>query len=365
MRSTVLGENSSFQPDGAEPESSTCSAGAVPVLVRMTGIEVSTPADARALSRPSRPLMSILGWPVMSSARSLVAVASSAETLATMLYLPAADRVRRLDLELDVLRLAGVERQGVELLAAVLLGEGGVEILRRGGRERDRDLLAAVVLDAQREFEVRLRVAAQFGKLRVQGELGRQIGGEGHDNRQAGGERTTLRVDRQIGGADRRVLRHVEAKLERDAGIGRRQRRRDRLTAADQGHGPALRYARDRQQQPLGRQAVILQLEAHRRRRAGTERDGRIVGQKEQSLDVVLGLFGTRLPAEGGKSKEHSRKESDNPISHDDRLQTVMLMIPFVFDPSRRHRTSRGYDTRVSLVLAAESITSAIIFWQG
>ena len=50
------------------------------------------------------------------------------------LVLAGGDRVRRLDLELDVLRLAGIERKRIELLAAVLLGEGRVEILRRRAR---------------------------------------------------------------------------------------------------------------------------------------------------------------------------------------------------------------------------------------
>ena len=49
MRSTVFGSNATFQPLGPEPDSSICSAGAVPEFVSTTGIVVSVPAAARAL----------------------------------------------------------------------------------------------------------------------------------------------------------------------------------------------------------------------------------------------------------------------------------------------------------------------------
>ena len=58
VRGITLGR---IQPLGAEPDSSTFSAGAVPVLVTTIGIEVSVPAVARALSKPSRPLISSFG----------------------------------------------------------------------------------------------------------------------------------------------------------------------------------------------------------------------------------------------------------------------------------------------------------------
>src|SRR5262249_57314061 len=88
--STVFGSNSTFQPLGPEPDSSTCSAAAVPVLVTRIGTEASTPADALVLRMPSRPLISILGWPVMSTTRSLLTTASSAVAFAATLNLPAA-----------------------------------------------------------------------------------------------------------------------------------------------------------------------------------------------------------------------------------------------------------------------------------
>src|SRR5262249_43803212 len=78
MRSIVFGSNVIFQPFGPEPDSSIWSAGAVPELVIRIGIVVSTPAVARADTRPSRPVMSSFGWPVISSTTSVFAVTSSA-----------------------------------------------------------------------------------------------------------------------------------------------------------------------------------------------------------------------------------------------------------------------------------------------
>src|SRR5262249_29697745 len=55
MRSTVLGLKLTFHPGGTVPDSSICSAAAVPELVRITGIDDSWPAEALALRTPSRP----------------------------------------------------------------------------------------------------------------------------------------------------------------------------------------------------------------------------------------------------------------------------------------------------------------------
>src|SRR5437868_5499050 len=89
MRSTVFGSNSTFQPVGPEPDSSICSATAVPELISRIGMRASLPAVALPLRIPSRPAMSIFGWPVTSITRSEVTVASSAMALATTLYLSA------------------------------------------------------------------------------------------------------------------------------------------------------------------------------------------------------------------------------------------------------------------------------------
>src|SRR6185312_15955529 len=53
-----------------------------------------------------------------------------------------ADRARRPDLELDALGLAGLDRNRRQLLAAVLLGEARLEVLRRLRRERDDEVAA-------------------------------------------------------------------------------------------------------------------------------------------------------------------------------------------------------------------------------
>ncbi len=81
MRSMVLGWNVIFQPLGALADSLMFSAGAVPVLLTVTGTVLSLPAVARALSRPSRPASDSLGWPVMSSATLALALAPSAAIL--------------------------------------------------------------------------------------------------------------------------------------------------------------------------------------------------------------------------------------------------------------------------------------------
>src|SRR5437016_1556587 len=121
--------------------------------------------------------------------------------------------IRGSHLELDVLRLAWIERKGIELLTAVLLGVSGIEVLRRLRRQAHQHFLRAVVLDPKLELETRLRRAAQFGELWVERQLGGQISRELHLDGQAwaclrGGP---ARDHGQIRGADRGVLGHVQA----------------------------------------------------------------------------------------------------------------------------------------------------------
>ena len=152
----VFGSNSTFQPLGAEPDSSTASAGAVPVLVTMIGIVVSLPAVARALEQAVA-----AGELELRRAGDLQAeLGGDGGVLGggarRDLVLAGADRARRADLELDVLGLAGIERHRVELLAAVLLGEGGFEVRRRRRGEARHDPLAALVLDRELILEGRV-----------------------------------------------------------------------------------------------------------------------------------------------------------------------------------------------------------------
>src|SRR5262249_52519232 len=191
------------------------------------------------------------------------------------------DRVRRTYLEFHVLRLAGIERKGVELLATILLGERGIEVLRRLRGQAHQHLLGAVILDGELELEARFGSAAQLGELRIERELGRQIGGELYldGKRRVAGR--ALCAHRQVRRADRGILRHSEAQLERHAGMGRGQRRRRRLAATDQGRGPARRNPANPQRQALRRKAVILQLEIDRRSSAWAQGDRRVIGEKE------------------------------------------------------------------------------------
>src|SRR2546423_15608956 len=89
MRSRVFGSKVTFQPLGAEPDSSTSSAGAVPVLVTRIATELSTPAVARVDNRPPRPERSSLGWAGAAGPGAEGALGASEETRAGSLYFPA------------------------------------------------------------------------------------------------------------------------------------------------------------------------------------------------------------------------------------------------------------------------------------
>src|SRR5262249_31636778 len=78
------------------------------------------------------------------------------------LVLAGCDRVGWPYLELHILRLARIERKCVELLTAVLLCVGGIEVLWRLRRQAHQHFLRAVVLDRKLELEARLRRAAEL-----------------------------------------------------------------------------------------------------------------------------------------------------------------------------------------------------------
>ena len=102
---------------------------------------------ASALSRPLRPLMSSFGCPVTSMARSVVTLASSAAARIVILYLPGATEFGGWILSFTSFDWPGIDRNRAELLAAIGLREGALEILRRLRRQIDQDALTAVVLD--------------------------------------------------------------------------------------------------------------------------------------------------------------------------------------------------------------------------
>src|SRR5258706_739062 len=103
MRSMVLGSNVIFQPLGAEPDRSILSAGAVPSLATMIGTVVCSPATARALTRPSRPAMEILGCPAISMVSSAFADASAADALTSIGKVPTSTEEAGLALDMTCL----------------------------------------------------------------------------------------------------------------------------------------------------------------------------------------------------------------------------------------------------------------------
>ncbi len=165
-----------------------------------------------------------------------------------------------------------------------------------------KQLLAAVVLDGQRIFERRIGGAAQFGQLRLDRQLGGQFLGQRHVDRQRDLRGAALRGNGERVRADRRALGNVEPQIERDAVIGGRHGGGDRLAAAEQRGGPALRHAIDREREPLRRETVIAQLQTDGRGGAGLDRDRRIIGQQIKALDV-----GSRVGCECRNRKSEKR----------------------------------------------------------
>ena len=97
-----------------------------------SGMRASLPASARPLSTPSRPGQRLSrGEPVISSATVVVGGRVFRRGLHRNRIAVGADRARRADLQLHGLGLAGLDRDRVQLLAAVLLGEARLEVLRR------------------------------------------------------------------------------------------------------------------------------------------------------------------------------------------------------------------------------------------
>ena len=179
----VFGSKSIFQPVGALAESSMFSAGAVPVLVTTIGTVLSLPAVARRAEHAFAAGERQLGLAGDVERDLGVGARVLGGDMRGHRIMPASTVSGGRHLELHVLGLAGIDRNRGELLAAVGLGERGVEILRRVGGETDQQFLTAVVLDGHRVFEARARGAAQLRQLRSERELGRQFLGERHRDR--------------------------------------------------------------------------------------------------------------------------------------------------------------------------------------
>ncbi len=153
--------------------------------------------------------------------------------------------------------------------------------------------------------EARLRGAAQRRQLRRDRELRRQFLGEVDGERQAHIAALPFRLHGQGLGGQVGIGRHVEAQLQADALVGRRHRGRDRLAAAEQRRGPARRRAVDRERVALGRQAVILQPQRHRRGGSRPHRHRRVIGEQIEPLDVLVRL------RSGGRQRKGSEYEQD------------------------------------------------------
>ncbi len=191
---------------------------------------------------------------------------------------------RRRHLDLDVLGLAGLDRNRADLVGAEAFGEGGLEIGRTLRRQRHREILAAVVADRDRIFEGRARRAAQRRQARLQAELGRRLGADGQRENQIGrlGERA-LGAQHHLLRAGLGVLRHVDAELQADVLVDARHGRGDGLAAAQDVDLPTGRHVGERERHRLGRQAGIGELHADGGDLAGTHRLRGIVGDEEQA----------------------------------------------------------------------------------
>ncbi len=190
------------------------------------------------------------------------------------------------DLDLEVLVLARLDRDRAQLLRAVRFHERGLEPLRRLRHELHKEVLVALVRDGELIFEARCRRAVERGQLRLDAELRRQILAGRDVDRQVGGHAASLGVDDEVlrprGGAPR----NIDAQIDGDVLVGRRHRRGDGRAAAQQHGVPALGRAIDAQGYPLGRQIVVLQLHLYGGGLADAGRDRGIVGREEKPLYV-------------------------------------------------------------------------------
>jgi hypothetical protein len=76
---------------------------------------------------------------------------------------------------LDILRLAGLDRDRGDLLAGIGLGKADLEVFRRIAAQIDRRVAPAVVVHRHLVFERGRRGAAQRGKIGGELELGRNL----------------------------------------------------------------------------------------------------------------------------------------------------------------------------------------------
>src|SRR5258706_2969837 len=160
---------------------------------------------------------------------------------------------------LDILRLAGLDRDAGDLLAAVGLGKADLEILWRVGAEIDRGVAPAVVRDSHPVFERGGRGATQRRKIGGQLELRRKLLADRQRDRQLFVMLGVLGFDREAVIALADSGGGFEPQLQPLLGIGRDLNRGDRLAAAEDRRLPAIRHFRDGQSERLRRQFEIAQ----------------------------------------------------------------------------------------------------------
>ena len=163
---------------------------------------------------------------------------------------------------LDILRLAGLDRDAGELLAAVSFGEVHLKIARCVGAEIDRRVLAAVVGYRHSILEGGGRGSAQRGEIGGQFQLGGKLLADNKGNRQF----VVLLAVLGILGFDREAVfalpdpaGRLQPQLQPLLRIRHNIDRRYRLPAAEYCRFPALRHLGYGQGQHLRRQFEVAQ----------------------------------------------------------------------------------------------------------
>ena len=163
-------------------------------------------------------------------------------------------RSRRPDLQLDVLGLAGLDRDRGQFLAAIGLGERGFEIVRRFRGEAATRLrpLSFLMVRGYSKFDLGLprSEGSSMSPSAWRAVPWRAPPSTGSARLVPWPSAFTVRVC----ASDRRWPGH-RGEAAAHAGVRRRHRRRDRLAAAQQGRGPAARHAGDRKLVSLRRRA--------------------------------------------------------------------------------------------------------------
>src|SRR5262249_10989950 len=115
---------------------------------------------------------------------------------------------------LDVLRLAGLDRDTGELLATIGLGKGDLKVFRRVSAEIDRRITPAVVSDRDLEFEGGRSGAPQCREVGRELELRRKLLSDRNRYRQFQRGSAVVRLDHELVITGPRTLRRLEAQLQ-------------------------------------------------------------------------------------------------------------------------------------------------------